>query len=62
MEENFQPKYNKFWRIKCQSCGNEQIVFSCASRKIFCNVCKEKLAEPTGHVIKLVKAKKLMEY
>ncbi|MCD6478980.1 MAG: 30S ribosomal protein S27e [Candidatus Diapherotrites archaeon] len=62
MEENFQPKYNKFWRIKCKACGNEQVVFSCASRDILCNVCNALLAESTAHRIRLKDAKKIREY
>ena len=37
-----------FLRVKCQKCGNEQLVFSNAVNKISCNVCGEVLAEPTG--------------
>ncbi len=55
------PK-NKFWRVKCNACGNEQIVFSCASTKIHCLVCNALLAETTAHKIKLKNAKKLREY
>jgi len=34
--------------VKCQKCGNEQLIFSNAVNKISCNVCGEVLAEPTG--------------
>ena len=37
-----------FLRVKCQKCGNEQLVFSNAVNKITCNVCGELLAEPSG--------------
>jgi small subunit ribosomal protein S27e len=37
-----------FLRVKCQKCGNEQLVFSNTVNKIGCNVCGEVLAEPTG--------------
>ena len=37
-----------FLRVKCQKCGNEQLIFSNAVNKITCNVCGETLAEPTG--------------
>ncbi|MEM4662960.1 MAG: hypothetical protein QXM75_02980 [Candidatus Diapherotrites archaeon] len=62
MAKNFQKKYEPFWRIKCNKCGNEQVVYSCASRKIKCNVCSEILAESTAHRIVLKEAKKLREY
>jgi small subunit ribosomal protein S27e len=37
-----------FLRVKCQKCGNEQLIFSNAVNKITCNVCGEILAEPSG--------------
>ncbi len=37
-----------FLRVKCQKCGNEQLIFSNVVNKISCNVCTETLAEPTG--------------
>ena len=61
-EELIAKPKNKFYRIKCNACGNEQIVFSCASTKIKCLVCNAELAETTGHKIKLKNAKKLREY
>ncbi len=37
-----------FLRVKCQKCGNEQLIFSNAVNKIVCNGCGELLAEPSG--------------
>jgi small subunit ribosomal protein S27e len=37
-----------FLRVKCQKCGNEQLLFSNVVNKITCNVCQETLAIPTG--------------
>ncbi|MCW3996725.1 MAG: 30S ribosomal protein S27e [Candidatus Bathyarchaeota archaeon] len=37
-----------FLRVKCQKCGNEQLIFSNAVNTITCNVCGETLATPTG--------------
>ncbi|MEM2122869.1 MAG: 30S ribosomal protein S27e [Candidatus Bathyarchaeia archaeon] len=37
-----------FLRVKCSSCGNEQVIFDRASTLIKCKVCDEVLAEPTG--------------
>jgi len=37
-----------FLRVKCQKCGNEQLIFSNVVNKISCNVCGEILAEPSG--------------
>ena len=38
----------KFYRVKCDECGNEQKIFSHASTEVECLVCSEVLAEPTG--------------
>lgn len=38
----------KFIKIKCQDCGNEQIVFSKASVRVVCAVCGTTIATPTG--------------
>jgi len=47
--ERFLPKpRSKFIRVKCRKCGNEQIIFSHASRDVYCLVCGELLAKPTG--------------
>ncbi len=37
-----------FLRVRCPSCGNEQLVYSHASRVVKCQICDEVLAEPTG--------------
>jgi small subunit ribosomal protein S27e len=39
---------SKFLRVKCQKCGNEQIIFSNPVNTVNCNVCGIELAEPTG--------------
>jgi len=39
---------SKFLRVKCQKCGNEQVVFSNPVNTVVCNVCGAELAEPTG--------------
>jgi len=47
--EKILPKpRSKFLKVKCKKCGYEQIVFSHASRKVYCLVCGELIAEPTG--------------
>ncbi|MCX8152899.1 MAG: 30S ribosomal protein S27e [Candidatus Bathyarchaeota archaeon] len=46
------PK-SHFLRVKCLKCGNEQLVFSHATNKVFCNVCGEVLAEPMGGKAKI---------
>ncbi len=37
-----------FVRVRCPKCGNEQIIFSHASRIVKCHVCDEVLARPKG--------------
>ncbi len=37
-----------FVRVRCPKCGNEQIVFSHASRTVKCHVCDEVLVRPRG--------------
>ena len=42
-----------FLRVKCPTCGNEQLIFSNAVNKVTCNVCSVVLAEPTGGKAKI---------
>ncbi|MFH1721672.1 MAG: 30S ribosomal protein S27e [Candidatus Altiarchaeota archaeon] len=39
---------SRFLRIKCNDCGNEQVVFGCASSKVKCLVCDKPLVEPAA--------------
>lgn len=39
---------SRFLKVKCGDCGNEQVIFGCASSKITCLVCNKILAESTG--------------
>ena len=41
------PK-SRFLRVKCNDCGNEQVIFGNASTLIVCLVCGCTLAEATG--------------
>jgi len=38
----------KFVKVKCEKCKNEQMVFVRAASKVKCLVCGEILAEPAG--------------
>ena len=38
----------RFVKVRCDKCKNEQIIFSNASTKVACLVCKEVLAEPAA--------------
>ena len=43
------PRPNsKFLRVKCEDCGNEQVVFDRPSSVVVCQVCGATLATPTG--------------
>jgi small subunit ribosomal protein S27e len=39
---------SRFIRIKCDDCGNEQIIYDRATTKVKCLVCDRILAEPKG--------------
>ena len=39
---------NKFVKIRCPKCKNEQIMFGKASTTVLCLVCGKELADPTG--------------
>lgn len=41
------PK-SRFLRVKCLNCGNEQILFGCASTDVACLVCGKLLTQSTG--------------
>jgi len=45
---------SRFYRVRCLTCENEQIVFSHVSHEIECHSCGEKLAEPTGGKAKIL--------
>jgi small subunit ribosomal protein S27e len=39
---------SQFLRVKCEDCGNVQIVFDRAASVVLCQVCGATLAKPTG--------------
>lgn len=39
---------SRFLRVKCEDCGNEQIVFDRAATVVLCQVCGSTLAKPAG--------------
>ncbi len=44
----------KFYKVKCPSCNNEQIIFDSAKIEVRCNVCDEVLAKPKGGKAKIL--------
>jgi small subunit ribosomal protein S27e len=39
---------SRFLKVKCNDCGNEQVIFGCAASRIKCIVCEKIIAVPTG--------------
>jgi small subunit ribosomal protein S27e len=39
---------SRFIRVKCDDCGNEQVIFDSAATVVKCLVCERILAEPKG--------------
>ncbi len=38
----------KFIKVRCSKCKNEQVIFSKIANRVPCLVCEKPLAEPTG--------------
>ncbi len=43
-----QKRRSTFLMIRCNECGNEQLVFSHASTAVKCQVCSNTLSTPRG--------------
>ena len=39
---------NRFIKVRCQSCKNEQIIFEAAKTSVKCLICDTVIAEPKG--------------
>ena len=39
---------SRFLKVKCEDCGNEQVVFDRAASVVLCAVCGATVAKPTG--------------
>lgn len=46
--QSTKPRAARFLRVRCNDCGNEQMVFSHASSVVKCLVCGKTLAAPAG--------------
>ncbi|MCX6798972.1 MAG: 30S ribosomal protein S27e [Candidatus Diapherotrites archaeon] len=54
-EEQLVKKPRSFFiKVKCSGCGNEQIIFSAASRTVHCLACNQVLAESGSSRIRAV--------
>ncbi len=53
VEELKSEHKNMFLKVKCEGCGNEQVIFSAPSRNPKCLVCGQELGKSTAHKIKL---------
>lgn len=47
------PRPPRFLRVRCNDCGNEQVVYSHASSAVKCFVCSKTLAVPSGGKAKI---------
>ncbi|MCS7102623.1 MAG: 30S ribosomal protein S27e [Candidatus Korarchaeum sp.] len=54
MRELIPTPKSYFVRVRCPKCGNEQVIFSHASRVVRCQVCEEVLAKPRGGKAKVI--------
>lgn len=45
---------SKFYKVKCNDCDNEQVVFSKAATRVACNACGGTIAEPRGGTARIV--------
>lgn len=43
-----EKRRSKFLVVRCNECGNEQVVFSHASTTIRCHVCSNTISVPRG--------------
>jgi small subunit ribosomal protein S27e len=48
MAKKIHKTRSRFLRVKCNDCGNEQILFDKAASKVKCLACDKILAEPKG--------------
>jgi len=39
---------SRFLRVKCNDCGNEQVIFSNVATTVKCTACDKVIAEPRG--------------
>lgn len=42
---------NRFIKIRCPDCSNEQITYSKISSPVTCNICGNTIARPTGGIL-----------
>ncbi len=52
MHERIPDPRSCFIEVRCEDCGNTQIIFNKPSTLVRCLVCNTELAEPTGGVAK----------
>jgi len=39
---------NRFIKVRCQACKNEQVIYEAATTKVKCLICNAVIAEPKG--------------
>ena len=53
MDNLFLKPKSKFVKVKCENCGNQQIVFQSSATVFKCLKCNAVLVEPTGGKAKI---------
>lgn len=48
MSQIFPGPRSRFVEIRCEDCGNNQVIFNKPSTEVRCLVCNAELAEPSG--------------
>ncbi len=48
MAKNDKKTNSRFLRVKCNDCGNEQVIFGASASNIKCLVCDKLIAKSTG--------------
>ncbi|MCX8161776.1 MAG: 30S ribosomal protein S27e [Candidatus Bathyarchaeota archaeon] len=59
-EELIPKPRGRFLRVKCPSCGNEQVIFEKPTVRVMCRICDQVLAEPRGDKGKILA--EILEY
>ena len=45
---------SRFYKLECDECGEQQVVYSHATTQVFCNQCGSPLASSTGSKARLM--------
>jgi len=48
MTKKIKKTVSRFLKVKCNDCGNEQVIFGASSSDVKCLVCDKAIAKSTG--------------